>query len=197
MEVPGHERRHGNHGRMWVQAPFLEEFCRKGAKMGKKMTAGAKITVAATLAAVCAVFLAGYAVGGRSCRPDVEMRTDTLVVVDTVTIREPEYVERTVVRTELVAVHDTVRLRDTLFVEVPVESRHYSDSLYDAWVSGCMASLDSIRVYPVTRYVTTERTVKAPERKRWCIGVQAGYGVGKGGPTPYVGVGISYDLIRF
>lgn len=161
------------------------------------MSTSTKIMAVFVAFAAIALFVAGYITGDRMSRPDVETRTDTLVVVDTVTIREPEYVERTVVRTELVAVHDTVRLRDTLFVEVPVESRHYSDSLYDAWVSGCMASLDSIRVYPVTRYVTTERTVKVPERKRWGIGVQAGYGVGKGGLTPYIGVGISYDLIRF
>lgn len=148
-------------------------------------------------AALVAAFLAGHRVGGVASRADVETRIDTLTVVDTVTIREPVYVDRETVRTELVAVVDTVRLRDTLFVEVPIESRHYSDSLYDAWVSGCRASLDSLRVYPVTRYVTTERTVKVPERRRWGIGVQAGYGIGKGGLSPYVGVGVSYNLAGF
>lgn len=150
--------------------------------------------------AFAAVFLAGYMAGERRCRGEVQVQTDTLVVVDTVMVREPEFVEREVVRTELVAVTDTVRVRDTLYVEVPVESRHYSDSLYEAWVSGYRASLDSIRVYPVTKYVTTERTVSVKDRRRWGIGVQAGYGIPLNGdyrPAPYIGVGVSYSMIMF
>jgi len=155
------------------------------------------ILTIAFIAVLAAVFLAGYGVGGVASRADVEARIDTLTVVDTVTVREPVYVDRETVRTELVAVTDTVRLRDTLFVEVPIESRHYSDSLYDAWVSGYRASLDSIRVYPRTTYVTTERTVRVPSRRRWGVGVQAGYGVGKSGLSPYIGVGVSYNVIMF
>lgn len=125
---------------------------------------------------------------------------DTLVVRDTVLERHPVYVERTVTDTMLVALTDTVRVSDTVYVRLPREQKRYADTNYAAWVSGYRPSLDSIEVYPVTRYVTKEIILPTPA-KRWGIGIQAGYGVGLNGGkvvgVPYIGIGISYDLIRF
>lgn len=60
--------------------------------------------------------------------------------------------------------------------------------------------LDSVWVFPETRYITTENISVVP-RKRWGIGIQAGYGVGiSSGQVrafPYIGVGISYNIVRF
>lgn len=126
---------------------------------------------------------------------------DTLVVRDTVRERYPVYVERTVTDTMLVAFTDTVTVSDTVFVRLPREQRMYADTNYVAWVSGYRPSLDSIEVYPATRYVTKTVTKMEDSRKRWGIGIQAGYGIGlEGGKVtgvPYIGIGISYDLIRF
>lgn len=125
---------------------------------------------------------------------------DTLVIRDTVRERYPVYVERTVTDTMLVALTDTVRVSDTVYVRLPREQRMYRDTNYAAWVSGYRPRLDSIEVYPVTRYVTKEIILPTPV-KRWGIGIQAGYGVGLNGGkvvgVPYIGIGISYDLIRF
>lgn len=125
---------------------------------------------------------------------------DTLVIRDTVRERYPVYVERTVTDTMLVALTDTVTVSDTVYVRLPREQKRYADTNYAAWVSGYRPSLDSIEVYPVTRYVTKEIILPAPA-KRWGIGIQAGYGVGLAGGkvvgVPYIGIGISYDLIRF
>lgn len=126
---------------------------------------------------------------------------DTLVVRDTVRERYPVYVERTVTDTMLVAFTDTVRISDTVYVRLPREQKRYADTNYVAWVSGYRPSLDSIEVYPVTRYVTKTVTKMEDSRKRWGIGIQAGYGIGLTGGkvtgVPYIGIGISYDLIRF
>ena len=125
---------------------------------------------------------------------------DTLVIRDTVRERYPVYVERTVTDTMLVALTDTVTVSDTVYVRLPREQKRYVDTNYAAWVSGYRPSLDSIEVYPVTRYVTKEIILPTPA-KRWGIGIQAGYGVGLNGGkvtgVPYIGIGISYDLIRF
>ena len=127
--------------------------------------------------------------------------SDTLVVRDTVRERYPVYVERTVTDTMLVALTDTVTVSDTVYVRLPREQKRYADTNYVAWVSGFRPSLDSIEVYPVTRYVTKTVTKMDDSRKRWGIGSQAGYGIGLTGGkvtgVPYIGVGISYDLIRF
>lgn len=126
---------------------------------------------------------------------------DTLVIRDTVRERYPVYVERTVTDTMLVALTDTVRVSDTVYVRLPREQKRYADTNFTAWVSGFRPSLDSIEVYPVTRYVTKTVTKMDDSRKRWGIGLQAGYGIGLTGGkvtgAPYIGIGISYDLIRF
>lgn len=98
------------------------------------------------------------------------VRLDTLVVRDTVRERLPVYVERTVTDTMLVALTDTVRVSDTVYVRLPREQRRYADTNYVAWVSGYRPNLDSIEVYPVTRYVT--KTVY-PTKKRSGISVES------------------------
>lgn len=126
---------------------------------------------------------------------------DTLVVRDTVRERYPVYVERTVTDTMLIALSDTVTVSDTVYVRLPREQKRYADTNYAAWVSGYRPSLDSIEVYPVTRYVTKTVTKMEDSRKRWGIGIQAGYGIGLDGGkvtgVPYIGIGISYDILTF
>lgn len=124
---------------------------------------------------------------------------DTLVIRDTVRERYPVYVERTVTDTMLVALTDTVRVSDTVYVRLPREQRIYRDTNYVAWVSGYRPSLDSIEFYPSTRYIT--KTVYRDSRKRWGIGIQAGYGIGLAGGkvtgVPYIGIGVSYNILTF
>lgn len=128
-------------------------------------------------------------------------RVDTLVVRDTIVQEKPVYRTISQVRTEYVPVCDTIRIQDTLFVPVPIETKVYEDSLYRAEVSGYRASLDRIEIYQQERIITQTIPVQVKERKRWGIGVQAGYGVsipnGKPVLSPYIGIGVSYDLIRW
>ena len=128
-------------------------------------------------------------------------RVDTLVVRDTIVQEKPVYRTISQVRTEYVPVCDTIRIQDTLFVPVPIETKVYEDSLYRAEVSGDRASLDRLEIYQQERIITQTIPVQVKERKRWGIGVQAGYGVstpnGKPVLSPYIGIGVSYDLIRW
>ena len=128
-------------------------------------------------------------------------RVDTLVVRDTIVQEKPFYRTISQVRTEYVPVCDTIRIQDTLFVPVPIETKVYEDSLYRAEVSGYRASLDRLEIYQQERIITQTIPVQVKERKRWGIGVQAGYGVstpnGKPVLSPYIGIGVSYDLIRW
>lgn len=84
---------------------------------------------------------------------------------------------------------------DSALVELPVIQRHYSDSTYEAWVSGPVdPRLDSLNIYGATT-VITKREWKPP--KRWHIGISAGYGYGPNGFQPYVGIGITYSIFSF
>lgn len=135
----------------------------------------------------------GYFLGARraSSVPEAPSR-DTLVIRDTVRLQVPVPVKETVVRLDTLTLTDTLRLSDTVYVEIPITSKVYEDSLYRAWVSGYRARLDSIEVYPVR----TIETVYVPQvkRTRWGVGLQAGFGTDFRGWTPYVGVGVSYNL---
>lgn len=119
--------------------------------------------------------------------------TDTVTVVrrDTIRIAEPKPYK--------VTVRDTIYITDTLVgTTLAQEVKEYKDSTYYARISGINAYLEEIRVFPRTEYkyiTTTEKVYEKP--RKWGIGIQVGYGAGKNGIQPYVGVGIQYDLLRF
>lgn len=157
--------------------------------------------------AYMAVLLLGFAVGWIArggISNEAIVAADTVTVVDTIPYYRPVSRDSTVVRYETVrlcvtdtvrvTVGDTVRVADSVEVIVPITQKVYADSLYRAYVSGYRPRLDSIFIYPRTRYVTVTRQAKP---QRWGIGVQAGYGVGRGGTGPYVGIGVSYNLFTF
>lgn len=127
-------------------------------------------------------------------------RTDTLTVRDTITEKHPIYLKQTKTDTMLVAVRDTTVIHDTTYIVMDREQKYYKGNDYEAWVSGYRPRLDSIWVFPETRYITKEVKVQR-KPTRWGIGIQAGYGIGvnSGQVTafPYIGVGISYNIVRF
>lgn len=143
--------------------------------------------------------LIGRKMSGPAEIKEIEVsRTDTLTIVQTDTVRivKPQPYE--------VVVRDTVYLQYPQNPQYPQgdvlvqEVKTYKDSSYTATISGINAYLEHIEVYPktVTKYITTTEFVRE-KPKKWGIGIQAGYGIGRNGLQPYVGVGVSYNLIRF
>ena len=120
-----------------------------------------------------------------------ETKIQTVVKLDTVLISAP------IALFWQILPNDTVRIGDTLLHRKRVV---YEDSLYRAVVSGYVDPLlDSMTVYPrtvyqtVTNYIYHPVSIK-PKKKRWGLGLQAGYGYTGGF---YVGGGISYDLFQW
>lgn len=153
----------------------------------------------ALLALVAGLFL------GRGCSTKrteiVETQTsDTITItrIDTVVVERPVPVRVVEKRTDTLTLY---RGTDTLYVPVPISRYSFRDSLYALDVSGFNVTLDQLEVYPRTVYKTitntTERTIQ--EKKRWGIGLQAGYGYnfGSGKAGPYVGIGLQYSLWKF
>jgi len=158
------------------------------------------------IGAVLAVLLALVFWIGRVTAPPAPVEPisrDTVIVtrVDTVTHEKPVYIATTVVDTVRVAVVDTVRVSDTLWLDLPREQRAYRDTSYEAWVSGVQPALDSIRVFSRVECVTVTERVAVEVSRRWGIGITAGYGatlVGKQVQlSPYVGIGISYNILSW
>ncbi len=131
-------------------------------------------------------------------REVVHADTVTVVRVDTVVVEKPVPVRVVEQQTDTLTVY---RGTDTVFVPVPISQYQFRDSLYALDITGYAVSLDRLEVYPRTIYqtihTTTERVVK--DKKRWGLGIQAGYGYNFGARrfAPYVGVGVQYCILRW
>lgn len=149
----------------------------------------------AAVATIAASFLFGQRMGETRTLRDIKPQIDTIYHTDTLTYPKPLYFDRWIADTMLVAMTDTIRVNDTVYVQLPREVKIYEDSTYRAVVSGYRATLDTISVYQCT---TTVREVQQIRKAcHWGLGVTAGYGICKNGLSPYVGVGISYNLLNW
>ena len=126
-----------------------------------------------------------------------EIKVDTLVIRDTIMQYKPIFVDKIKVDSVLIPVKDTIVIRDSVYIYMDREKITWRDSLCEVYVSGVMTSVDSVRHFQEYKYITIETQVPVKVKSHWGLGVNAGYGVGKGGLTPYIGVGISYNLLSW
>ena len=177
------------------------------------------------------VFVSGAAAGmflPRFCpflRPEIEgiERTDTLTVRDTTADRKPGVakimadsllflkVPSFPELPDIAFVSDTMYTKDTVYVPVRWVQHRYDRPDYQAWVSGYQIGsrgpqLDSIWVYPETRYVMRDIISASPRKcnsialessASWCgsmsLTVSAEYG--HSWRWCYVGAGAGYDVV--
>ena len=88
-----------------------------------------------------------------------------------------------------------LKTQDSVTVQIPITQRVYETDRYRAVVSGYQPSLDDLLIYQPSQVVRIK-----DKPKRWGIGVQVGYGMtvnGKPQFTPYIGIGVSYNLFQF
>lgn len=155
---------------------------------------------------VCGLFI-GKGIYDRPIEEKVER--DTVVAFDTipqyfpkpVKVERLKYVTRfmPVVRTDTIYhfANASNMMHDTVAVEVPITSKHYQSPEYDAWVSGFEPSLDSIKVYQRTEYITERVTLSKPPNK-WELDAVAGldYNIMSKHFTPYAGGELLYKPNR-
>ena len=127
----------------------------------------------------------------------VKTKVDTLVIHDTTMSYKPIYVDRVKLDSVLVPVVDSVKIHDTTFVYLEREKITWRDSLCEVYASGINPQVDSVRHFQESRIITIEKTIPVKVRSRWGLGVQAGMGACKDGLTPYVGVGLSYNIVSW
>lgn len=130
-------------------------------------------------------------------RPSQEIirQTDTLwyetVLRDSFPV--PVYVEK------LRYVIDTLFSVDSVFipVEIPIERKEYETPDYKAVIEGYRANLLSMEVYQRTQVITNTDTRYIKTKPSWGIGVQVGYGIIGKEMSPYIGIGIQYNVLTF
>lgn len=158
------------------------------------------------------IIVAGFAFLYHRCQNRVEHTSEknTGVVYDTI----PVFIDTPVPRDSLiiryatitVPVYDTIKpypadtlSSDSVSVILPITQKHYRDSTYEAWVSGYMPALDSIRVFqPVTTITNTITNTEIRYKpKRWGLGIQAGIGFTPSKVEPYIGIGVTYNIFSW
>ena len=152
---------------------------------------------AGIILAILSAFLYGRKVGREGREVVIKTQVDTLVVFDTICIKEPLIVERRVVDTMTVEVVDYKVVHDTAFVNLPREEVEYRDSSYRAVVSGFLPRLEEMEIYRQDRIVTIETVKTIKEKTRWGLGIQAGAGISTQGIVPYVGIGVNYNILSW
>ena len=168
------------------------------------------LIVLAAVAILC--LLCGFLVGkGMYDRPlNEKVERDTVMLHDTVPDYKPVPKDsihaKTVIKwlpKWLPAKPDTITnveyyaLHDTVAVEVPITSKHYGTSEYDAYISGYEPNLDSIFVYQKTQLITERVTISKPPNK-WELNAVAGikYNTTNKEYTPSAGIELLYKPNR-
>lgn len=129
---------------------------------------------------------------------------DTIKYVDTITYYKPVPKDSVVVRYQTVKLpvqeKDSITGKsDSVDVVLSITQQEYKDSAYQAWVSGYLPKLDSIHVYNKNTTITKTQTITITQykTKRWGIGVQVGYGYGFNKFSPYIGIGVQYNILNW
>lgn len=161
---------------------------------------------AIVVAVVAAMLSVSYLIGRRdgvnkAGRGFVE-RVDTLIVRDTITQYKAVIEERVKLEKYPVFVEktDTLWKHDTLYVYLQREQVVWKDDYSKIYASGIMPKVDSVEHYVTREIITKEISVPKIKKTRWGIGVQVGYGIQFGDQihaAPYIGVGLSYDLLTW
>ena len=121
-----------------------------------------------------------------------EITTDTIIRIDTVRDVVPRYIDRDVVRVDSIPYYVTTT--DTVYVQVPIERKEYRTVDYYAVVEGYKSELVEIETYNKTMFIDRVETYKA--KSRWGLGLQLGFGYGEK-VSPYIGVGLQYNLVTW
>lgn len=126
-----------------------------------------------------------------------EVYHDTLVIHDTIvkTVTEIKYKHIKTTDTIYLPTPDTI-------TALPVEQKHYSDSLSDIWVSGYKPEIDSINYHIPTKIEYLTKTIEVEKTKKPTFKDRVGFTFGVyGGYSPIynhfdviVGAGFSIRL---
>lgn len=173
---------------------------------------GLLIGIVAAFVAAIICFVTGFTFGKKSVKlpkPTVEVRVDTVTITE---VRVDTIEKVRTITAYLPVVEDDDEPMDTIDypydnppedsvkVEIPI-SRYVAqeDSLYRVVAEGYAVDFKEITVYPKT--VTITNTVEVKKPTHLGIGIQTGYGVTMNQNvvklSPYIGVGISYNIISF
>lgn len=162
----------------------------------KILIAGAVIVAALALS-----FMAGQRHAQKRLILPQKERVDTLFIRDTIMSNDPIFITKTKIDSipYPVPVRDTLWKTDTIWLQR--EQVMWQDSLSRIYASGVSVEIDSVLHFISTQVITKERDVIVKVKPKWSVGVHAGYGAfannGQISASPYIGVGVTYNLFSW
>ena len=155
-----------------------------------------KYILLGVIAGLVIYFINGWVSCHRTTDKEVITITDTLVLTDTIIKMQPKPYKVTIIDT-IYLPQQPQQPQQPQYDTLIRQEVTYKDSTYTAVVGGIEPYLKSIEIYPKTIYVNNNTTTTIKVRSRFGLGVQAGYGYGRNGLQPYVGIGVQYNLIQW
>ena len=151
---------------------------------------------------IVVAILIGFLVGRRCPRnapgETPTPKVDTLFIRDTFKVtEEPKNITKRVIDSIPYPVTDTIRVMDTLYAILERQQVTWEDSLARVYASGVNPHVDSVIHFTQDLIITKEIPVIQVKKTRWGIGIQAGATADKNGVIPYVGVGVSYNILSW
>lgn len=162
----------------------------------KILIAGAVIVAALALS-----FMAGQRDALNRLVLPQKPKVDTLFIRDTIMSNDPVFVTKIKVDSipYPVPVRDTLWKTDTIWLQR--EQVIWQDSLSRVYASGVSVEIDSVLHYVPMKVVTETTEIIIKMKPKWSIGVHAGYGAfannGQISASPYIGIGVSYNLFSW
>ena len=161
-----------------------------------------------TLCVLLLTFLSGWRLS-RPVPERVHVEYDTIVRRDTIrdTVPVPLRCTITLCDTFYIPVAPETPDSSAPSVAVPMvcEQQRFKSNDYDIGIEGWRPETDTLRrfaprllwveLYPAN--TTIQPSAVRTKPRRWGIGIQTGVGFSASGISPYMGVGVSYNLITF
>lgn len=131
-----------------------------------------------------------------------EKEVKTVVLHDTTIVHDTVF--KTISKTQIE--YKEIKITDTIFIDtskiaLPIETKHYSDSLSDIWVSGYCPEIDSINYHIPQQTIYIDKVVEIEKPKKWyedrfiiTAGVYGGYSPLYNNFDVIVGAGFSIRL---
>lgn len=136
------------------------------------------------------------------CPQNEEKEVKTVVLHDTTVVHDTVF--KTISKTQIE--YKEIKITDTIFIDtskiaLPIETKHYSDSLSDIWVSGYCPEIDSIKYHIPQQTIYIDKVVEIEKPKKWyedrfiiTAGVYGGYSPLYNNFDVIVGAGFSIRL---
>lgn len=116
---------------------------------------------------------------------------------DTIYIQRYDTIRLTKCQFDTITLNDTTIIIDSVDVILPIEYKRYNDTLSNTLISfdlqGYNCEIKDLSIQSILSVSTQEKPLKT---KDFGVGLQLGIGATKDGFSPYIGIGISYNLFH-